>query len=510
MPAEIELKLRINPADIPRLKRHPAIKPLLAEKPKTRRLVSIYYDTPELTLLDQNITLRVRRMSGGWFQAVKGGGSSLAGLHQRSEWEDIIASGHPDFTKIAMIPDPALAALFAPPELRAALKPVFTTDMQRTEWQLVYPDATHIELALDVGHLVVDGVQREAICEIELEIKSGHPVRLFELALELQNTIPLELENVSKAQRGYACYRPQPPGIMKASPTRLAADASAADAFRQIAWECLAQLQGNHDMVLHGTDIEGVHQMRVALRRLRSLFAVFGAVINRETSVELIDDIKWISDVLGKARNLDVFISETLPPMMVPLHKHRGLLLLHEKAQHAQGEAYVEVRAALRSQRYHRLQLALGAWLEGGHWLLPEAASLTVKELSHQVLTKRHKQLKRHGERLIHMHPEERHLTRISAKKLRYAAEFFISLSPANGSKNFIRALADVQGVLGVLNDIATTESVIRDIIGEHPVRTLDEVSHLFTGWNACNAIHTLEHMTETWKVFAGQRPFWR
>lgn len=510
MSTEIELKLRINPTDIPRLKRHPALKPLLVEKPKTRRLVSIYYDTPQLTLLNQNITLRVRRMSGGWFQAVKGGGGSLAGLHQRSEWEDIIASGHPDYTKIANIPDPRLVALFAQPALRTALKPIFTTDMQRTEWQLIYPDATHIELALDVGNLVMDGKLRDAICEIELEIKSGQPVRLFELALELQKTIVLELENVSKAQRGYAYYQPQQLSIKKAVATRLAPNTGAAEAFGQIAWECLAQLQGNQDMVLHGADVEGVHQMRVALRRLRSLFAVFGAVVNRETSTGLMTDIRWISEVLGEARDLDVFVSETLPPMMQPLQQHPGLLLLREKAQHAQSEAYVRVRAALHSQRYHRLQLALAAWLEGKQWLLPEAANLTVKTLAHQVLTKRHKQLKKHGQRLIHMHPEERHLTRISAKKLRYAAEFFTSLSPANGNKGFIRALAEVQGVLGVLNDITTTESLIRQLIGSHPNRVLDEVLHLFTGWNACNAAHNLEHMKEKWEAFACQPPFWK
>lgn len=510
MPTEVELKLRIHPADIPRLKRHPAIRPLLAEKPRTRRLVSIYYDTPQLTLLDQQITLRVRRMSGGWFQAIKGGGSSLAGLHQRSEWEDIIASGHPDYTKITNISDPALVALFSQPELRTALKPVFTTDMQRTEWQLVYPDGSHIELALDVGNLVIDDKPREPICEIELEIKSGHPVRLFELALELQNSIPLELENISKAQRGYAYYRKPPLRIQKAIATRLSASTSAVDAFKQIAWECLAQLQGNQDMVLHGADTEGVHQMRVALRRLRSLFAVFGTVINRTTSTGLIDDIKWISEVLGKARDLDVFINETLPPVIEPLHQHPGLLLLREKAQHAQGNAYAEARAAIRSQRYHHLQLALGAWLEGGQWVLPEMADLSVKTLAHQMLTKRHKQLKKHGQRLVHMHPEERHLTRISAKKLRYAAEFFTSLSPANGSKGFIRALAEVQGVLGVLNDIATTEGLIRSLIGEHPIRALDEAFHMFTGWNACNAVQTLEHMSETWQLFADQPPFWK
>lgn len=129
MQNEIELKLRINARDILRLRRHPAIRNHLIAEPVTRRLISTYYDTPELRLLDQSISLRVRRMSGGWFQAVKGSGHALAGLHQRFEWEDIIARGTPDFTKIT---EPSLARIFADQALRAALQPVFLTDVQRT------------------------------------------------------------------------------------------------------------------------------------------------------------------------------------------------------------------------------------------------------------------------------------------------------------------------------------------------------------------------------------------
>lgn len=510
MPQEIELKLRIAESDIPRLKRLPVLKSLLQEKPRSRRLVSTYYDTPELALLDRKMTLRVRRMSGGWFQAVKGGGGSLAGLHQRDEWEDIIATGRPDFTKIANIPDPAVAGIFAPQEFRAALKPVFTTDMQRTEWQLAYPDGTHIELALDVGRLVIDGQAREAICEIELELKNGRPARLFDLALEIQDALPIHLENVSKAQRGYAYYRPTPPAVVKAGATKLNPGAKAVDAFRQIAWECLSQLQGNLDMVLQGNDIEGVHQMRVALRRLRSLISVFGAVVDRTSCEALVEEVRWINDLLGAARNLDVFVTETLPPMLEPLHQHKGLQLLGEKARQAQGAAYACLREALQSQRYQRLQLALGAWLEGGAWVKPNSNTLSIITLAAKVLGKRYKQLRQHGRRLVHMHPEERHQTRISAKKSRYAAEFFTSLYPGNGTKGFIRALADLQGVLGILNDIATTEGVIRDLIGAHPGRALDEVLHLFSGWNACNAMYNLEHMREKWDRLEAQEPFWK
>jgi inorganic triphosphatase YgiF len=505
---EVELKLSIAGGDTSRLRRHPAVTAACNTRPVTRKLTSIYYDTPDFKLLDAGISLRVRRMSGGWFQTVKSAGSALAGLHQRTEWEDAIAAGQPDFTRIL---DPQLIRLFADQPLRDALKPLFVTEVRRTEWLLVFDNGDKIELALDVGQLIV-GENRLPISEIELELKSGNTGRLFDLALELQNDIPLALNNVSKAQSGYAFYRPQPPSIFKAKLPVLSRDADAGSAFQQIARECIHQLQGNQDMVLQGTDPEGVHQMRVALRRLRSAFSLFRSLLDNGSSAALLEELRWLTDILGKARDLDVFISQTLPAINARFSTHPGLLKLRENALSEQLKAYASVRCAINSQRYHRLLLSLSAWLENARWGEDntDADARPVLEIAQSTLARRHKQLHRHGERLMHMHPEERHQTRIAAKKLRYAAEFFSSLFPAGKSRNFVRALANLQDVLGVLNDIAVTENLLQRLIGQRPDRSLDEALHIFAGWNGCNAVHSLASMDQAWQSYAAHRPFWR
>ena len=506
MTHEVELKLRINAADIARLKRHPRLRAAVVGKPLSRRLVSIYFDTPQLALLDAGLSLRARAMSGRWFQAVKGAGNSLAGLHQRREWEDEISSGRPDFSKIT---DPALTQIFDDADLRAALIPLFRTEVRRTEWQLKFENGDHIELALDVGELVV-GEHREAISEIELELKQGHAGRLFDLALELQQSLPLELENVSKAQRGYGHYRPQAPAIVKARPTRLQAGMRADEALKQIVWECLGQLQGNQDMVLYGEHVEGVHQMRVALRRLRSALNVFRSIASREHCSGLVLELRWITAVLGEARDLDVFLTQTLPPVQQQRPDHAGLSGLDIKATQARQQAYAAARAALNSPRYHGLLLTLGAWLENERWRADETVAPDVLDLASAVLAKRYKQLKKHGKRLMHMHPEERHATRIAAKKLRYAAEFFTGLYSEDRAREFLQPLGKLLDTLGVLNDIAVTEGLIHRLIGDHPNRALDESLHLFTGWNACNAMHRLPRLEQDWGLFAKQKPFWR
>jgi triphosphatase len=499
MANEIELKLRIRAADLPRLRQHPAVKQVLVGKPVTRRLTSIYYDTPELTLLDKSLSLRVRRMSGGWFQAVKGAGHSLAGLHQRMEWEDIIAHGEPDFSKIT---DPVLTKVFDDPDLRAALRPIFTTDVRRTEWQLK-PDAdSDIEMALDLGDLIVDD-KREPICEVELELKSGEPIRLFEFALTLLQDIPLWIENVSKAQRGYAYYRPQLAAARHAKDVRLKHGMSPAEACRAILWKCLAHLQGNHDAVLHEQDSEGIHQMRVALRRMRSAMAMFAAFM--PPADHLKEELRWLAGTLGAARDLDVFLEETLPPLQVALD-HPGLEQLANRARKQADIARQEVRIALESQRYQRLLLELGVWMERP---VPDIEKQELAPFARDLLSRRYHQLRRRGKHCTKLSAEERHALRISAKKLRYASEFLASLYKPEPARPFLRQLTRLLGLLGELNDLAVTQRLLENLQGGRTNVPIREACLLVLGWCSAQSQNQLGQLKRRWQRFARTAPFW-
>lgn len=456
MPNEIELKLRIAKEDIPQLRRHAAIRKYLTDKAITRRLVSTYYDTPDLQLFDQRVSLRVRRMSGGWFQAVKAAGHSLAGLHQRLEWEDIISKGEPDYTKIT---DPSLTPIFDDPLLRQGLQPIFTTDMRRTEWQLDY-QGSHIELSLDDGLLIADKHQ-EPLIEIELELKNGKVEHLFALALELQSDIALTIENVSKAQRGYAYYRHFPQQPSKAKPAGLAATDNPSDAFAKAGWECLRQLQSNQAIAMQGDDPEGVHQMRVALRRLKASLKAFG--INNDA---INDEINWLNSVLAKARDLDVLLHETLPSLKLSTD------VLHKAKAHvssAQKRAYSTLRNGLRQPRYQHLLLTLGylfaCGLPIGHPNLSRTAS------SH--LQRTYKKLLKQGKQLDKLSIEQRHQLRILARRLRYALELFIPLyqgkKPGKQAAKLLSTLSGLQANLGTLNDTAVTSQTLERMSKRNP-----------------------------------------
>ena len=199
MSNEVELKLLIAPDDIERFLHHPVFETVARREVPPQQLLSVYYDTPDLELKERRIALRLRRIGDRWIQTVKTEGKVAAGLHERPEWECETAENTLDFDAI---PDPGVREFFSDPHIRATLTPVFVTEFSRTSSLLEFPDSDIVELSIDQGEIRA-GEQRLPICEIECELKAGNPARLFTFALALQETIPLKLENVSKAERGY-------------------------------------------------------------------------------------------------------------------------------------------------------------------------------------------------------------------------------------------------------------------------------------------------------------------
>src|SRR3546814_12195228 len=77
--------------------------------------------------------------------------------------------------------------------------------------------------------------------------------------------------------------------------------------------------------VLRNRDIEGVHQMRVALRRLRSALSLFAPALPAALTDPLIAELRWLNGPLGRKRDIDVFLAETLVPLSAKLPDPKGL-----------------------------------------------------------------------------------------------------------------------------------------------------------------------------------------
>lgn len=195
---EIELKLAASPEILERVLQEAWLKPLMLSEPVTSQLISLYYDTPHLSLNQRRMALRMRFANGHWVQSIKTQGSQVDGIWTRQEQETPSDGKALDFS---VIHDPNLRSFLD--SVEALLKPRFVTDFIRVSQLLTCPDGTVLELALDQGE-VRAGDQRAPIAEIELELVQGKLETLVAISQQLREHFQLEPELTSKAEKGYA------------------------------------------------------------------------------------------------------------------------------------------------------------------------------------------------------------------------------------------------------------------------------------------------------------------
>ncbi|MBK9608968.1 MAG: CYTH and CHAD domain-containing protein [Betaproteobacteria bacterium] len=500
---EIELKLRIEPDAAAALRRHPLLVRHAIGPPRVQRLAATYFDTADLILRRHGAALRVRRVARRWIQTLKAGGDVAAGLHSRQEWETRTSGPAPDLAALRELDgiDPEWAGILAVPDLSQGLVPIFTTRFRRTSWQLRLDDGTELELALDQGTAEHE-TARAPISEVELELKSGDPARLFGLALELQAALPLRVSNVSKAERGFALRAPGPPAVVKAVPLRFPAQPRVEQGLRAIVGNCLAQIQGNEDGVTLGGDIESVHQMRVGVRRLRVALRLFERVAPCPAALQT--EIKWLAAELGAARDWEVLAGITLAEVGDACPAATGIEPLRAAALALATAKRKRAAEAVDSARYARLLLTLGHWLLGAvaHEALPPAQQAALAaplgRFAARVLKNWHGRLLRQGAGLSGATPEARHQVRIVAKRVRYATDFFASLYPPRRLRRYVKALTAMQDILGRMNDAAVAAGLLRQLVQADPA--LAESAGFVNGFLSADARRAASKLDRRWR----------
>ncbi|MEB0136707.1 CHAD domain-containing protein [Actimicrobium sp. CCC2.4] len=459
---EVELKLLINANDVAALRAHPLLKEFARTAPRDQVMHDLYFDTPELQLRTAGAGLRVRRVGDEWIQTLKAGGSVAGGLHSRHEWETRVAGPVPDLALLRALVDrkSAWGQLLRTPGCEEQLLPIFSTQVTRTIWDLQLAGGDDIECVLDIGFLERDG-QRIPVSEIELELKTGDPLHLFDVALALQQDVALQISNLSKADRGYALYVPQPVAAVKAQALVLHRQMTIVQAFQVIAANCLAQVQGNEAGVVHRLDTESLHQMRVGLRRLRCALDLFRGL--QPLPAPLQADLDWLMEQLGAARDWDVLVGTTLPAVAAAARGEVRLAGLGLAALVHSREKHAAAAAAVGSPRTTRLMLGLARWLlvVGAQ---PDHLMKRLPGYSRGLLEHHQQRLRRRGKQLDESSAQARHRLRIAVKKMRYAIEFFSALYPAKKMRRYAEGLAMLQDQLGSSNDAAVADRLLRQL----------------------------------------------
>jgi len=265
--------------------------------------------------------------------------------------------------------------------------------------------------------------------------------------------------NEPQAAQAPAQIRP-----VKAEPVCLRARMTLEDAFQSIGVNCMRQIDANIPGVLH-KNVESLHQMRVGLRRLRALLAMFEDLA--APPVALHAGIEWLSGELGPARDWDVLTESTLD-------KVQGIdaAALRQAAHERAVAHHAQILFVLREPRFDELMAQLNDWLQERRWrpdgVLPKDSALHERAWKGALplLRKAEKRLAKRIDGLDESDAPGRHRVRIAAKKARYAAEFFRDLLPARRVKRYVGHLEGLQDRLGALNDLAVAEHLLDELKG--------------------------------------------
>jgi inorganic triphosphatase YgiF len=493
--AEVELKFDLPPGSEAALRNHPE---LARRRPVEKRLLALYFDTPGQELARHEMALRLRRSGKRWVQGLKAGRSGSGGLHARDEWE---FEQHGPSVDLALFADTPLSKLPDSGRLHERLEEIFRVEVRRTTWEIEVGPGQRVELALDRGEVRRDAAS-EAVSELEIESLEGEPFAVFEVAQRLLGTVPMRPSTVTKARRGYRLLRGETRAPVHAGAAKLPRKASPVDAASAAIGVALDQLQANEEGVLASDDPEYLHQMRSALRRIRSALRVFRGATGRDLESEIRDDIRWLAGVMGEARDWDVLATATLPPLLEARGDSAAADTLVADVAARRGAAHEALRTARHSPRHAHLVLALARWLAQARASGPGRGDL--HKLAQRALRKRHGKFMDALKRLSHGDPSQRHRLRIEAKRFRYAVDAFESLYPGKRVKALVRPLRKVQAALGDANDAAVAWRLLASL---DPTPALAQFSR---GWLGARAVAPLEGFRHQVARLQSAAPFWR
>ena len=211
--------------------------------------------------------------------------------------------------------------------------------------------------------------------------------------------------------------------------------------------------------------------MRVAVRRIRSAIGAFKKLLPAADRRRVFRELAWFVDILGRARNLDVFGTELLQPARAALSHEAAIDDLTVALERERKAAYERVERAILSERHAAGMLRLSGWFEARGWRDGPAGRSAllispIGELAPRVLDRRWREVRKRSKRFGRLTASQRHKLRISAKKLRYTMELLGSLFDQDDLQEFMTRLKRLQDDLGYANDVRVAHDILPELCG--------------------------------------------
>ncbi|MGE0723847.1 MAG: CHAD domain-containing protein [Alphaproteobacteria bacterium] len=399
------------------------------------------------------------------------------------------------------------AARQFPDELRAAaLAPTLSSDGRARTWSagrggvavsLETTDWSRGEARVAEELLTIEAAPRAGAAAVDLAVALAPA-----LALRL---LPAPAE--ARAAARIAGMRAPP---LRVPIPALDASASAIDGLRAIGQASLHQMLGNLAAVTETDTADGVHQFRVALRRLRSALRLFRKLLAKPERKALGDGLRWLSQLFADAREWDVLIDETLKPLAAEVDDG-ALAPLLLAAEGRRTLAYASLRTALAGPEPTRVLLQVARWFEIGAVPVRDGRGPpALGGFARRALRQARKRLRERHETAAAASVEEWHELRILAKQARYATDAFRSLYPRRAVRPYLDALVALQDCLGGINDAAVARRMVADLAGDAPDPGMATAAALVSGWTARERSGCHRAVARLWDEFDGIEPFWR
>jgi triphosphatase len=404
-------------------------------------------------------------------------------------------------------PPPPLAEAASPadlavPALPALLVPVLRLDARRRH---AAPGPDGVAATLIDGTLGTDGgaaIGAPALARLTL---AGPAAAVAARALGLAKALGATLaEHPLAGEARLRAGMPVPPRPL--GPAIPVPGAAPGDIFAQAIGHLIAVVLHHAPRAAAGLRGEPVHQMRVALRRLRSIAALFRPVVGCPEVEALRADARALATLLGPARDWDVFLTGTGPASAAAFPDEPGLAPLLAEAEARRQAGYDALAAWLAGPGLARLAIDAAILAQSRPWERearePEAtAAFEAAVLDHQLRRVAGRKHDPAGQPDAALHD-----LRLRAKRLRYAAELFAPLHPGRPARRFLRRLADLQEELGLLNDGVVAHALMHDLAGAGGTAL---PGGLVRGFVAGRADGARARIVRAWKRLRRCPPFW-
>ena len=468
-------------------------------------LHSVYFDSKDLALARHGVALRLRQGAGGWEVTMKWAGDVDGLIHSRPELTLPIAPPQGTF-----VPPPDLEVYLAAVRAGRRLAPILVTDIDRRTLDVLDPGGARClaEIALDRVHLHgphTRDARSERYCEIEIERKEGTPDDVATITALIRHRRRLHPSPDTKLARGLRLLYGSGTLGAPPHPNALRLDDPAEFGIRKIMRVQIERLLANDPGTRIGEDVEALHDMRVACRRLRALLHLFGDTVPPRTLRALGTGLRWLGQVLGRVRDVDVHLQR--------LESSRGEM---RGVARVAFDPYLEYLHALRASRrstmleelstprYFRLLRTLDAF---AYATTAASGDDTIAATGRRAIRKAAKKLRKRARAIgPQPAPEDLHTVRILAKRLRYACEFLQPLTGPAGAR-FIKRLVKLQDLLGAHNDAVTASAFVHAYVGDaHCPPATEHALTRFVRVNDTHAADARAGFHRAWDEFTRRR----